>query len=105
MTDISKILTPKQREAVTYTEGPLLVIAGAGSGKTRVLTYRVAYLVKKGITSPRTIVAVTFTRKAAREMRERLSFCPIVPMISSSAHFIPFATVSSAPRPTSWATS
>ena len=44
MTDISKILTPKQLEAVTYTEGPLLVIAGAGSGKTRVLTYRVAYL-------------------------------------------------------------
>jgi len=72
MTDISRILTPKQLEAVTYTEGPLLVIAGAGSGKTRVLTYRVAYLVKKGITSPCTLVAVTFTRKAAREMKERL---------------------------------
>lgn len=72
MTDIRRILTPTQLEAVTYTKGPLLVIAGAGSGKTRVLTYRVAFLVKKEITSPRTIAAVTFTRKAAREMRGRL---------------------------------
>jgi len=69
---MSEVLTPRQLEAVTYTGGPLLVIAGAGSGKTRVLTYRVAFLVKKGITSPRTVAAVTFTRKAAREMRERL---------------------------------
>ena len=72
MADVRKILTPRQLEATTHTGGPLLIIAGAGSGKTRVLTYRVAYLVKKKITSPRTIAAVTFTRKAAREMRERL---------------------------------
>ena len=72
MADVRKILTPRQMEAVTHAGGPLLIIAGAGSGKTRVLTYRVAYLVKKKITSPRTIAAVTFTKKAAREMRERL---------------------------------
>src|SRR5438045_4300906 len=72
MPDILDGLNPVQHEAVTHHDGPLLVVAGAGSGKTRVLTHRIAHLIQDHGVSPFEILAITFTNKAAAEMKHRV---------------------------------
>ena len=72
MSSIYETLNPVQQEAVYHIDGPLLILAGAGSGKTRVLTHRVAYMIEEAGINPWNIMAITFTNKAAQEMRERV---------------------------------
>src|SRR5262249_59122514 len=83
--------TPPQREAVLHGDGPLLVLAGAGSGKTRVLTYRVANLVERGWPA-RAICALSFTNRAADEMKERLhALCDAEGITASTFHALGLA--------------
>ena len=80
-------LNEEQKKAVLYNEGSLLVLAGAGSGKTKVLTTKIAYLIKEKEISPYEILAITFTNKAAKEMKERVEN-----LIGDEARFIQIST-------------
>src|SRR6195256_6301446 len=85
-TDLLDDLTDAQRQAATHFEGPLLILAGAGSGKTRVITRRVAWLLRQGV-RPSNILAITFTNKAAGEMRQRVeALAPESKVLISTFH-------------------
>ena len=88
MSKILDELNDVQKDAVTYVGGPMLILAGAGSGKTRVLTYKIAYLIEEEVVKPWEILAITFTNKAAKEMRERVD--NLLPDSSHLAWNIPF---------------
>jgi len=90
MKDLLKELNPEQRKAVTHTHGPLLIIAGAGTGKTKVLTHRIAHLISAKYARPEQILAVTFTEKAANEMEERVDI-----LIPYSYSFVDVSTFNS----------
>src|SRR5688572_18544486 len=81
MPSLLEDLNPIQQQAVKQTKGPILILAGAGSGKTRVLTYKVAYLIEQKVCEPYEILAITFTNKASQEMKER-----ILKLLDSSGH-------------------
>ena len=95
--DLLKDLNPIQREAVTYGEGPLLIIAGAGTGKTKVITNRIAHLIASKMAGPEEILAVTFTEKAAKEMEARVDL--LVPYTYS---FVEISTFNSFSVTSAW---